>query len=258
MGIHITEAFGRVATQDLSCSLAYAVVSEKSSARFQTPLFEEYVFCTEGAMDLLWGAKGAEQTLHVKAGQGVFLPKGLRVCWTWPAAAKYTAVCLPAFSPEGTRTEADGAEPPSDLDASLEPKMCDPVDVVSAPAITITERFGHVSSGTGACSLATAVVRQAAEEAYQAPGFDEYVLCTEGSIDFLYEGGKCLITAGEACFLPKNLRVKRIWPEATKYSVICLPAFTPELSGREAEEKATNAKDSTSMKKLAELHQAAA
>ena len=41
----------------------------------------------------------------------------------------------------------------------------------------------------------------------------------------------------------KNLQVKWIWPEATKYTVLCLPAFSPELSGREAEEGATVAKE---------------
>jgi ethanolamine utilization protein EutQ (cupin superfamily) len=267
--IQITEAFGRVASHDDACSLASAVVTEKSEARFQTPLFEEYVICTEGAIDLVFGAKDAEATLRVDAGQGVFLPKGLRVKWTWPeGGAKYKALCIPAFSPELTRTEVTETDlPPADLDASLQPQVFAPVDVVDAPNITISECFGNVASSNmwrestshciwqaGICSLATAVVREAAEEAYQAPGFDEYVLCTAGSIKFVHAGGSCLISEGEAVFLPKNLRVKWIWPEAAKYTVVCLPGFTPELSGREEEDSATVAKDSTSMKRLEELH----
>ena len=46
----------------------------------------------------------------------------------------------------------------------------------------------------------------------------------------------------------------RVWPEATEYEVLCLPAFTPALCGREAEENATNAKDSESMARLEQLH----
>ena len=38
-------------------------------------------------------------------------------------------------------------------------------------------------------------------------------------------------------------QVKWIWPTATQYTVLCLPAFSPELSGREAEEGATVAKE---------------
>ena len=39
------------------------------------------------------------------------------------------------------------------------------------------------------------------------------------------------------------LKVKWIWPESTQYTVLCLPAFTPELSGREVEDGTTVAKD---------------
>lgn len=206
---------------------------------------------------MVFGADGAEETLRVTVGQGVFLPKGLRVKWTWPGKAAYTALCLPAFSPDLARTEGEAA-PPADFDASLRPRICSAVDVVAAPSITITERFGHVSSQQGTCSLATAVVRVAAEEAYQAPGFDEYVLCTAGSIEFIHAGGRAQISAGEAAFLPKNLRVKWVWPEATQYTVVCLPAFSPDLSGRDVEETATVAKNSESMRRLEDLHSMAA
>ena len=63
------------------------------------------------------------------------------------------------------------------------------------------------------------------------------------------------VEAGQGILLPKDLRVKWIWPCATEYIVVCLPAFSPALSGREAEETATNAKDSASMRRLELLHQ---
>jgi len=254
----ITEVFGNVANQQASSSLASVVVTQKSEAVFQSPLFEEYVICTAGNIDIMHGPKGAETTTRVSAGQGVYMPKGLRSKFTWPeGGAKYTALCFPAFSPDITRGEGDGAEPPADLDESLRPQIFEPVAVVDAPGITITEHFGHVASKTGACSLGTAVVRIAAEEAYQTPGFDEWVFCTEGSIDFVHAGGTTHIGAGEAAVLPKDFRVKWVWPEATKYTVLCSPAFSPELSGREAEESATVAKDSASMQRLEKLHAAA-
>ncbi|CAJ1401025.1 unnamed protein product [Effrenium voratum] len=106
----------------------------------------------------------------------------------------------------------------------------------------------------GAFSLASARVREASEEAYQAPLFDEFVICNEGSIEFLHGEERLRLQEGEAVFLPKSLRVKWIWPQATRYTVLCLPAFSPELSGREAEEGATVAKDSKSMERLEALH----
>ena len=129
------------------------------------------------------------------------------------------------------------------------------VDVVNAPGITITEHFGHVASGDGTASLGIAVVKGASEEAWQAPQFDEYVICSKGAIDFLHtDGQKASIKAGEGIFLPRGLRVKWIWLEATEYFVLCLPAFSPALCGREAEEGTTVAKDSASMQRLEALH----
>jgi len=41
----------------------------------------------------------------------------------------------------------------------------------------------------------------------------------------------------------RESEVKWIWPTATQYTVLCLPAFSPELSGREADAGATVAKE---------------
>ena len=100
------------------------------------------------------------------------------------------------------------------------------------------------------------MVKAASEEAWQAPQFDEYVICASGAIDFQHGDGQTVsVAAGEAVFLPRDLRVKWVWPEATNYTVLCVPAFTPALCGREAEESATVAKDSQSMARLESLHQ---
>ena len=69
------------------------------------------------------------------------------------------------------------------------------------------------------------------------------------------DGLKTSLRAGQGIFLPREVRVKWVWLEATTYFVLCLPAFSPDLSGREAEEGATVAKDSASMKRLEALHE---
>lgn len=278
-GITIREYFGHVASKDGTLSFAIAKVKTADKAGFQAPKFAEYVLCNEGAIEFVLGDLTC---IHLKAGEGAFLPAGLRVKWTWPEPTTYTVVCVPAFSPQLSGSEVDdpsctvvdtesrqklaelhnAAGPKAfakeDLAApalDLKPIIVQPVDVVNAPGITIREHFGHVASRDGTASLAQAVVKSASEEAYQTPLFDEYVICLEGTIKFLFgQGQDVCIAAGQGIFLPKGLRVKWVWLEASKYTVFCLPAFSPALSGREAEEGTTIAKDSASMQRLENLH----
>ena len=93
----------------------------------------------------------------------------------------------------------------------------------------------------------------------RTPAFEaDLTLGSKGAIDFMYgDGLKRSISAGMGIFLPKGLRVKWVWLEASTYFVLCLPAFSPALCGREAEEGATVAKDSASMERLEQLHEAA-
>jgi len=87
------------------------------------------------------------------------------------------------------------------------------------------------------------------------PQFDEYVICAAGAIDSVHgDGSRVSISAGQGAFLPRAMRVRWVWPEATTYFVLCLPAFSPELAGREAEEGAAVAKDGESMQRLERLH----
>eukprot|EP00929_Paragymnodinium_shiwhaense_P106889 TRINITY_DN7272_c0_g2_i2.p1 TRINITY_DN7272_c0_g2~~TRINITY_DN7272_c0_g2_i2.p1 ORF type:complete len:687 (+),score=189.55 TRINITY_DN7272_c0_g2_i2:275-2062(+) len=275
--ITITEYFGHVAAGLGTASLAIADVRQAAEEAFQTPLFDEYVICNSGLIEFVFNG---DSRMRLSPGQGLFLPKNVRVKWIWLEPSKYTVLCLPAFSPllcgreaeegstvakdsasmkkleelhagkhEGEKADRNGA-------AAAEAVIVKPVAVVDAPGITITECFGHVASQLSTASLAMAVVKGPSEEAWQAPHFDEYVICTEGSIEFLYaDAARVKIVAGEGAFLPKGMRVKWIWPEATKYTVLCLPAFTPVWSGREAEESATVAKDSASMQRLEKLHE---
>jgi len=289
-GLTISEFFGNVATKSGTASLALAKVSRAVAeweVGWQVPRFAEYVIVNSGSLTLHTVHKdGAQVTkTHVAAGQGVYLPAGLRVKWSWPEACSYTVVCVPAFSTFAAGNEsadernalvdqtareqlgqmhlAAGMAGPrylpntvlSELPRGTTPLVVAPVPVVEAPGITILEHFGNVASSDAVASLGRAVVKGPSQEAWQAPQFDEYVVCEKGSIEFLYgDGCKTKIVAGQGVFLPKNLRVKWVWPEATEYAVLCLPAFTPALCGREAEENATNAKDSASMARLEQLH----
>lgn len=291
-GITIAEYFGNVATMTGTASFAIGTVHraiDPWETAWQTPRFAEYVVVNSGSLDLYTVHEDGCQLekTHVEAGRGVYLPAGLRVKWAWPEQCTYTVVCVPAFSmltagSESSdsrnaaiddaakaklaklhRTQGTSATAPrylpktvlSELPKGIKPLVVKPVPVVEAPGITITEHFGNVASSDPQASLGIAVVKGPSQEAWQAPQFDEYVICTKGSIEFLYGDGRTKrIVAGQGIFLPMNLRVKWVWPEATEYAVLCLPAFSPALCGREAEENATNAKDSASMARLEQLH----
>ena len=273
--LSIDEYFGHVASKDGTASFAIVEVRAADEAGFQTPAFAEYIICDRGAIHF----EHSDGTVtRIVAGEGAYLPANLRVRWSFPGPCSYAVVCLPAYSPEHCAVEEGGtivdsaarkklkeyhdchaaavAEAPAADDASSRVVAVKPVAVVDAPGITITEHFGHVATGDGVASLGKAVVKAASEEAWQAPQFDEYVICASGAIDFVHsDGSRVSVTAGQGAFLPRGMRVKWVWPEATTYFVLCLPAFSPELSGREAEDGATVAKDSASMRRLERLHE---
>lgn len=137
-----------------------------------------------------------------------------------------------------------------------------PVDVVSAPDLTISEYVGRVASQHADCSACVATVRAATEELPQCPAFDEYVLVLEGEVHI--RSGPTLadttvIKAGNALFLKAHTRVQWVWPGPCKYVPICLPAFSPANCGREEGFAAAGAvaKTEESMDRLRELHAAA-
>ena len=131
--------------------------------------------------------------------------------------------------------------------------VIEPVAVVQAPDLTITEYIGNVASGTPAVSACVCEVRKATEEAYQCPEFDEYVMVLEGCVHLKHAGGTTVVEAGKGAVLKAGVRVKWIWPGPCKYVPICLPAFTPENCGRE-DDGGSHAKTSESMEELRQLH----
>jgi hypothetical protein len=92
-----------------------------------------------------------------------------------------------------------------------------------------------------------ATVSAAMDEATQVPRFDEYVLVTSGTMKvFVGSDDKAKRPAGRAgdapfvltatahqmLHLPKGHLYRYNFPGPCTYVAICLPAFTPELSGR--------------------------
>ena len=131
-----------------------------------------------------------------------------------------------------------------------------PVDVVAAPALTITEYIGRVASNDARVSACVATVTSPTEEAFQAPDFDEFVMVLEGVIDIVEGDGVTRVSAGEGFVLPAGTRVKWRWPGPCKYVPICIPAFSPTNCNRE--EEANVAKTEESMDRLRSLHKNAA
>lgn len=136
--------------------------------------------------------------------------------------------------------------------------LVSPVNVVDQKgAIVIREFFGRVASGDKRLSACVVTVNAKSEEAWQTPQFDEYVLVLEGKVHLKHSDGRVVIVGeNSGAFLPKNSRVKWIWPGPCKYIPICLPAFSPENCGREDEPGSQHAKSSESMRKLRDLHAA--
>lgn len=132
-------------------------------------------------------------------------------------------------------------------------RVVEPVAVVDAPDLKITEYIGNVASVTPEISACVCEVKKATSEAPQTPAFDEYVLVLEGSVRLEHAKGTTVVTAGQGAVLKAGTRVKWVWPGPCKYVPICLPGFTPTNCGRE-DDGGLHAKTSAAMDYLHELH----
>mmetsp|Transcript_62565 Transcript_62565/g.104132 ORF Transcript_62565/g.104132 Transcript_62565/m.104132 type:complete len:177 (-) Transcript_62565:251-781(-) len=138
-------------------------------------------------------------------------------------------------------------------------RVVQPVDVVAAPDLTISEYVGRVASTDVDISACVATVTSPTKESPQQPMFDEYVIVLEGEVH-IYHGDalkECTIVCeGKGFVLAKGTRVQWVWPGPCKYVPICLPAFSPTNCGRE-EATGPVAKTEESMDRLRRLHAAA-
>lgn len=94
----IEEYFGAVNTQTVSVSIARMQNPGGWSEPGQTPEFDEYTVVLKGVLTI----ETNDQSLDVKAGEAVIVPRGEWVNYSYPHpdGAEYRAIYLPAFSPE--------------------------------------------------------------------------------------------------------------------------------------------------------------
>jgi len=252
-GFTLTEFFGNVATKDGTLSAVHEKFTEPNmSMPWRCPEFIEYILILEGEASVEHNGG----TLSVKAGSGVYLPAGCRVRVNFPGpSAELVAICLPAFSPDTEHAEKGEVAPPAPAHATeTSPTLVTSVDVVKAPALTITECFGNVASKDSKLSACVARVGEPCSEAWQAPEFAEWVLVLTGMLHLETAAGITKVPAGSGVFLAANERVKWVWPEACTYVPICMPAFTPDGCRREPEEGSAKDADPSTMAGLQELH----
>jgi mannose-6-phosphate isomerase-like protein (cupin superfamily) len=94
----VEEFVGRVATGDVSASVAHMISPGGWEEPAQTPEFDEITLVLRGLVRVEHDGGSTD----VGAGQAVITRAGERVRYTTPQpeGAEYVAVCLPAFGPE--------------------------------------------------------------------------------------------------------------------------------------------------------------
>lgn len=99
----------------------------------------------------------------------------------------------------------------------------------------IEEYVGRVNNGETALSIAHMVAPGGWSEPPQAPAFDEYTLVLRGCLRVEHLGGVTDVRAGQAIVARAGERVQYGAPDAegAEYVAVCLPAFAPDLAGRE-------------------------
>ena len=92
---------------------------------------------------------------------------------------------------------------------------------------SIKEHFGIATDGNTNISIAHMISPPGWSEPPQTPEFDEFTLVIRGKKQFLIEGEKVVLGAGESIKIMKNTRVQYANPfeEACEYVSDCTPAF---------------------------------
>jgi ethanolamine utilization protein EutQ (cupin superfamily) len=99
----ISEYVGRASTGSSAVSIAWMRSPAGWSEPPQVPEFDEYTIVVSGSLTV----DHDSGSTVVKAGEAVAVSAGERVRYSTPQGAEYLAVCLPAFSPETVRREAE-------------------------------------------------------------------------------------------------------------------------------------------------------
>lgn len=101
----------------------------------------------------------------------------------------------------------------------------------------IKEHFGKASDGSSEISIAHMVAPPGWSEPFQTPEFDEYTFIIKGKKQFIIEGERIVLEAGQSIKVEKHTRLQYSNPfnEPCEYLAICLPAFSIESVNRENE-----------------------
>lgn len=99
----------------------------------------------------------------------------------------------------------------------------------------IEEHFGKASDGNSTISIAHMVAPPQWSEPFQTPEFDEYTYVIKGRKQFIIEGEKIILNAGQSIKINRNVRIQYSNPfdEPCEYISVCTPAFSPDSVNRE-------------------------
>ncbi len=99
----------------------------------------------------------------------------------------------------------------------------------------IEEHFGKASDGNEHISIAHMIAPPHWSEPFQTPEFDEYTYIIQGKKQFIIDGEKVILEAGQSIRIEKNTRVQYSNPfgEPCEYLAICIPAFSIDKVHRE-------------------------
>lgn len=99
----------------------------------------------------------------------------------------------------------------------------------------IEEHFGRATDGNSQVSIAHMVAPPGWSEPFQTPEFDEYTYVIKGKKQFIIDGEKVILEAGQSIKIEKNTRIQYSNPfdAPCEYIAVCLPAFSMESANRE-------------------------
>jgi mannose-6-phosphate isomerase-like protein (cupin superfamily) len=111
------------------------------------------------------------------------------------------------------------------------------VEAAGTPPKLIDEFVGHVNTGEPRLSVARMRSPQGWREPGQRPDFDEYTVVLAGSLRVEHEHGVLDVHADQGVLVRAGEWVRYSSPEpgGAEYIAVCLPAFTLDGAGRDAE-----------------------
>jgi len=103
---------------------------------------------------------------------------------------------------------------------------------------SIEEYVGRVNSGHAGVSIARMKSPAGWQEPGQRPEFEEITIVFKGFVRVEHEGGVLDVQAGQAVVARPGgwVRYSSPGPEGAEYMAVCMPAFSPEIVHRDAEE----------------------